>query len=297
MITREKIITIIMFSFLYNNTSLAQIYNYKLNEKKEITKSSIQGEKLSVDIEFPPPPKDSTQEESALISTLTVAASVIPTILNFSANAINRSVKNRLKKFVGEYNFRQTIVYPLKVNKIKKIILRREVKEKVKEKNSLASKIVLSRLDENNHIYKVEEVLLPISKAKGDSNYPYLNISIELELIFFDEKNSKLTSQKSSTINIPLIKIGSKNNFTDEKIYSSRFNGNNKPIEIKAKVIESNLSKVKYKDIESDVKEFTNDSKKITETLTVGILNEILNNLKEEKKKKEKKQSEEEDGI
>lgn len=266
--------------FLFNQ-SHAQVCNYKLNSNKKIEVTKAYGEELTVDIQYTTPNENDVQAETGIVPSLGVIAPLLPKVLNFASNRIKRKIKRNQEQFQKEYEFRQTFVYPSAESEIDEILLCRNVLEKGNEELSSGLMLKLKRVHGPGHIYAIDKISLPISKAKGNSEAPFLNFKVEMELVFFDEKNGKLVIQKSSLMEIPLVKIGSEEiDLSEKKIRTSRFTNYSKPVEIKIRVTEYNPSKAKYEDIENEVNEVIADVKGITDTLTLEVLNEILTNLK-----------------
>ena len=276
----------------------AQIKNYKASPSQQsIEKIKIYGDKLSLEYKLSTPsPLDNPnikklerEATTGVLPALNVATAVLPSIFNFASNTVNRIVNNNLKKFVGEYEFRQTILFEDTTQTIDEIKLKRSVIEVQNEKELTAFELKLKKktVTPQEYVFQLAEIKLPIAKAKATNSHPYLNVSIEIELIFVDDQGNS-SSQKSNPIQVPLLRIGSSHNFINEsQFYSSKFYSKFKPSEIKIKIIESNSSKAKFEAIKEDTEQINADIKDITQTLSLEIIKEYIEKLKKEEEQQE----------
>jgi hypothetical protein len=304
--TNFLIINLLIMSLLPQILS-AQAKNYTM-ESNRVEARKIKGEETYIS----PVYKNasvSAGEESALgtAATLGIIKEAVGPALNILDSILKRQLDKQLAKYTATYKSNKMLLNGPAGNQLNALRFTRKVKLKGKNEKTEAMHFVLERrevilqipatpdpntgvagspTEKKYFIFQLKELQMAYSKALIKNKYPFIDVSIEIEAKYLNSK-SEIETQKSNPIVAQMIPAGQKSpvNLEEKGLYSNLFPAEAEPIEVIIRVTETNNSKEIFESIKKDIEAYSAGIKEITQTMTLKILENMIQKQEEEKGK------------
>ena len=263
--------------------------NYQCGKDDTINKVRISGEDISIEVETLKSPIDPPPAEMRNVSPIApILLGSLPTLIEIGTNEAKRAIKRNYAAYVATYSISQTLYDTFSYQNSQRYRLKRTViinKNNVRDEITACKIQLLRRSWNERHVYQVESIKLPISKARAEENDQDIQLSVGISEVFWDTAGSAFKTVMADPILLPPVRVGSGHrDLSYRNLFSLPF-PNPGADQIKITVTESNASKQPYKDISEDTDASLDDIK--------TLLNNLQGELEAERKTRKERFTEE----
>ncbi len=268
-----KLLTMLM---LFAHLTIGQTKFYDAEGKK---KPVIGEETLLTFTEGTPIPTNTTGAAEGFLAT-GIVAEVLPSLIDLGFKISSNLIEGRVKKFTNEFSTRNT--YIGNIDTVPAFEVKREVmlKEGNKKEDALLMRFVPVMVDTGWLAYRMDSLICTLSGAKVKKKYPYNDYVVELKVRYYDGKKEQ--EKTMSPITVSLVKIGGEMQGESGKYLSDPIavGANFRLLGVEAKIVETNVSKVRAEKIKALAENYGDDVKDQVKTIVNYYIDKNDNNNK-----------------
>ena len=246
-------------------------YNYRQSGDGTVKELRICGEDVVIGVEtLKTKDKKSITYLKGMVPIPPIILNLLPTLIEIGTKEVKRAIKRDYAAYVATYGASQTLFDAIAYQPCQRYTLTRNVL--VKKGNDVSSVTaceirLLRRSWADRHVYQVESVYLPVSKARAGNNDRCIQLSVGISELFWDASGNVFKSVSVERIVLPPVPVGSeRQDLSHRNLFSLPF-PNAGADQLQIAVAETNAAKQPYEAIAEETNASLDDLKTIVDKL------------------------------